>query len=325
MVDDDRRWLILVMSLSGRAGSARMRIWRALRSLGATALRDGVYLLPASPGRYQALQHQANAIQALGGKSLLLEVGDSSMETTEVLPALFDRNSDYQELLEAVAHWQKECPSLEERDAQRRLLQLQRRFQAIVEIDFFPGAAREQAVMALADAEATYNCSFVPDEPKATRGEIPRLECSEFRGRLWATRRHLWVDRVASAWLIQRFIDPEARFLWMESPEQCPAEALGFDFDGAAFTHVDDKVTFEVLLASFGLVADGALVRLGELVHYLDVGGAPVPEAAGLKLMLSGARERCPDDDALLAHMNVVLDDVYLAFSGVAATARGPW
>ena len=88
-----------------RAGSTRMRIWRALRSMGAAVLRDGVYLLPASPGRYQALQHQANAIQALGGKSLLLEVGDSSMETTEVLPALFDRNSDYQELLEAVVHW----------------------------------------------------------------------------------------------------------------------------------------------------------------------------------------------------------------------------
>ncbi|WP_249322274.1 chromate resistance protein ChrB domain-containing protein [Halomonas sp. PGE1] len=317
MVDDERRWLILAMSLSGNASSARMRIWRALRSMGAAVLRDGVYLLPASPSRYQALQQQAADIQALGGKSLLLEVDDTSIETTEMLPALFDRGAEYQELLEAVAKWQQACPSLEAREAQRGLLQLQRRFQAIIEIDFFPGTGREQAVAALADAEAIYNRCFVPDEPKPTRAEIACLERSAFRGRLWATRRHLWVDRVASAWLIQRFIDPEARFVWLESPTQCPPEALGFDFDGAAFTHVDDKVTFEVLLASFGLVADPALVRLGELVHYLDVGGAPVPEAAGLRLMLSGARERCADDDALLAHVGVLLDDVYQAFVSV--------
>ncbi|MFB9147007.1 chromate resistance protein ChrB domain-containing protein [Halomonas alkalicola] len=321
MVDDERRWLILVMSLSGRAGSTRMRLWRALRGMGAAVLRDGVYLLPAGPSRYRALHHQADAIQALGGKSLLIEVDETRLETTEVLPALFDRDSEYQELLEAVASWQQECPSLEEREAQRRLLQLQRRLQATVEIDFFPGTIRERAVMALADAEATYNRCFVPDEPKATRAGITALDRSAFRGRLWATRRHLWVDRVASAWLIQRFIDPEARFLWLESPAQCPPEALGFDFDGAAFTHADDKVTFEVLLARFGLVADGALVRLGELVHYLDVGGAPVPEAAGLKLMLSGARERCPDDDALLAHVGMLLDDAYQAYTGVHGSA----
>ncbi|PAU77284.1 hypothetical protein CK498_08560 [Halomonas salipaludis] len=291
-----------------------MRIWRALRSMGAAVLRDGVYLLPASPSRYQALQHQADAIQTLGGTSLLLEVDDTSVQTTEVLPSLFDRGAEYQELLEAIASWQRECPRLVAREAQRRLLQLQRRFQALIEIDFFPGAGKERIVESLADAEATYNRCFVPDEPKATRAEIPRLEQSAFRSRLWATRRHLWVDRVASAWLIQRFIDPEARFLWLESPTKCPTEALGFDFDGAAFTHVDDKVTFEVLLASFGLVVDAALVRLGELVHYLDVGGAPVPEAAGLKLMLSGARERCPDDDALLAHVVPLLDDLYQAY-----------
>ena len=96
---------------------------------------------------------------------------------------------------------------------------------------------------ALAGAEATCNRCFVPDEPKAIRAEIPLLKRSAFCDRLWATRRYPWVDRVASAWLIQRFIDPEARFLWLENPEQYPAEALGFDFVGADFTHVDDKFT----------------------------------------------------------------------------------
>ncbi|NIC38909.1 chromate resistance protein [Halomonas desiderata] len=311
---DDRRWLVLVMSLSGRAGTPRMRVWRALRALGAAVLRDGVYLLPASEDRFIALRQQAEAIEEMGGRALLLAADEDAMTSTEGLPELFERVEEYAELQEPLAAWHRQLPRLNAREAQRRLLQLQRRFQAIVEIDFFPGAARKQAAAALADAEAAFNRRFVPDEPQATRAAIPRLDRQAYRGRLWATRRHLWVDRVASAWLIQRFIDPEARFLWLETPGECPPEALGFDFDGAAFTHVDDKVTFEVLLVSFALEGDTALARLGELVHYLDVGGAPVPEAAGLQLMLSGARERCSDDDTLLAHVGPLLDDLYQAY-----------
>lgn len=277
-------------------------------------MRDGVYLLPASPLRKEALQQQTEAIRELGGKALLLEVDESAMNTSELLQPLFDRTSDYQDLLGAVAEWQAACPTLEEHEAQRRLIQLQRRFQAIVEVDFFPGLGRERATTALADAEAVFNRCFAPDEPQAIQAEIPRRDRSAFRGRLWATRRRLWVDRVASAWLIQRFIDPEARFLWLESPGQCPTDALGFDFDGATFTHVEDKVTFEVLLKSFGLDGDPALSRVAELVHYLDVGGLSVPEAVGVKLMLAGARKRCDNDDVLLEHVGVVLDDLYHAY-----------
>lgn len=314
MTDNTQRWLILVMSLSGRAGTPRMRIWRALRSLGAAVIRDGVYLLPANPLRKEALQQQADAIRELGGKALLLEVDESTMDTAELLLPLFDRTSDFQDLVGDVSEWQEACPGFEEREAQRRLIQLQRRFQAIAEVDFFPGLGRERAIAALAEAEAVYNRCFVPDEPQAIQAEIPERDRSAFRGRVWATRRQLWVDRVASAWLIQRFIDSEARFLWLESPGHCPTDALGFDFDGATFTHVDDKVTFEVLLKSFGLDGDPALSRVAELVHYLDVGGLSVPEAVGVKLMLAGARGRCDSDDALLEHVGVVLDDLYHAY-----------
>ncbi|MFC7368277.1 chromate resistance protein ChrB domain-containing protein [Vreelandella zhaodongensis] len=314
MAENTHRWLVLIISLSGRAGTPRMRIWRALRSMGAAVMRDGVYLLPESPSRKEALQQQADAILELGGKALLLEVDESAMATTERLPPLFDRTADFQDLLGAVAEWKKACPSLEEREAQRRLIQLQRRFQTIIEIDFFPGPGRERAIAALAEAEAVYNRCFVPDEPQAIQADIPQRDRSEFRGRVWATRRRLWVDRVASAWLIQRFIDPEARFLWLESPGQCPPEALGFDFDSATFTHVDEKVTFEVLLVSFGLDGDPALSRVAELVHYLDIGGLPVPEAVGVQLMLAGARERCENDDVLLEHISVLLDDLYHAY-----------
>jgi hypothetical protein len=143
---------------------------------------------------------------------------------------------------------------------------------------------------------------------------LQRLNPADFHGRLWATRKGLWVDRMASAWLIRRFIDPEPRFLWLDRPENCPADAVGFDFDGATFTHVDHRVTFETLIASFGLDQDPALVRFGALVHYLDAGGVPVPEAAGLDAILSGARRRCTDDDALLAEVWPVFESMYATY-----------
>src|SRR6516164_9106018 len=105
-----------------------------------------------------------------------------------------------------------------------------------------------------------------PDEPHEGAGGISRLDPQRYRGRTWATRRRLWVDRVASAWLIRRYIDPDARFKWLARPSDCPKSALGFDFDGATFTHVGDRVTFQTLLASFGLEPNPALVRLGVLV-----------------------------------------------------------
>ena len=131
---------------------------------------------------------------------------------------------------------------------------------------------------------------------------------------MWATRHRVWVDRVASAWLIRRFIDSDARFLWLPTPQDCPPDAIGFDFDGAAFTHTGHRVTFEVFVASFDLATDPALRRLGVLVHALDVGGVPVPEAAGFEAILTGVRASGADDDQVLAAMMPVLDALYTTF-----------
>ena len=130
---------------------------------------------------------------------------------------------------------------------------------------------------------------------------------------MWATRQRPWVDRLACAWLIRRFIDHRAKILWLEKPEQCPADALGFDFDGARFSHVGAKVTFEVLLASFGLESP-ALARLGGLVHFLDVGGVQPPEAAGVESALAGMQTAITDDDALLASVSAVFDGLLASF-----------
>ena len=188
-----------------------------------------------------------------------------------------------------------------EAQARRLLQQVRREYEALVAIDYFPGPAQAQSAQALAEAEAAVTRHFSPDEPQPLHTGIRHLERTAYRGKRWATRQRVWVDRVASAWLIRRFIDPDARFLWLRTPQDCPADAIGFDFDGAAFTHTDHRVTFEVLVASFDLATDPALSRLGMLVHALDVGGVPVPEAAGFEAILTGVRASCADDDQILA------------------------
>ena len=120
---------------------------------------------------------------------------------------------------------------------------------------------------------------------------------------------------MASAWLIRRFIDPSAKFLWLKRVKDCPKRAIGFDFDGAEFTHVDSKVTFEILLASFGLEEDVGLARLAALVHHLDVGGIPIPEGPGFATIMAGARTLQGDDDSLLKAMVPVLDSLYAGFA----------
>jgi hypothetical protein len=121
---------------------------------------------------------------------------------------------------------------------------------------------------------------------------------------------------VASAWLIKRFVDPDAKFVWLAKPADCPADAHGFDFDGATFTHANDLVTFEVLLAAFDLNDEPGLDGLARLVHYLDVGGdEPVPEAAGFEAVLAGLRDSHATDDALLAAVTPVLDALLRRFS----------
>lgn len=311
-------WLLLLTSLSGRSASTpRVRLWRALKELGVASLRDGVALLPASDAHRGALETIGAQVEADGGTYLLLELPTQSRSTEEQIRNAFDRSGAYRELRAGLAELRSELPRVDEAGARRRLRQAERDLDAIVRTDFFPGDQRAQSRQDLAEVIAQINRRFSPQEPAPTSGDIQRLDANRYCGRLWATRRHLWVDRAASAWLIRRFIDTEAGFLWLERPEDCPSDALGFDFDGAAFTHVGHRVTFEVLLESFSLETDPGLAAIGRLVHYLDVGGSAIAEAAGFEAVLAGLRECAPDDDALLDAATPVLDALYWRFSVV--------
>ena len=291
-------FLALFVSLPTRQAAGRMRIWRALRVLGCATLRDGVFLLPDAPEHAAALANIAGEVLAVQGTADIYRLGgrDGPQETEIV--RLFDRGPDYARLLVTMA-------GVDAGDI-KALRGLRRDLAALVTIDYFPGEAQRQAQEAFAALEAASG-----DEPATVAGKIRRLASADFQGRTWATRKGLWVDRMASAWLIRRFIDRKATFLWLDNPKKCPKAALGFDFDHAAFTHVGGRVTFEVLVASFGLDNDPALGRIAAIVHCLDVGGVPVVEAAGIEALLSGLRAAAANDDKLLTEASRVFDGLY--------------
>ena len=230
------------------------------------------------------------------------------------MPRLFDRDTEYAELFHQLDRIKTGVVKLDEAQARRQIAALRRDVDVLIAVDFFSGPPRHQVERALIDAEAALNAHFSPDEPHALKGNIPRRDRARYRGRTWATRERLWIDRVASAWLIRRFIDPKAKFVWLKKIKDCPKSALGFDFDGAEFSHIGARVTFEVLAASFGLESDAAIVRLGRMVHYLDVGGIPVAEAAGFAAIMTGLRAQQTKDDKLLQSMSSVLDALYASY-----------
>ena len=312
------RWLLLTASLAGRpASTARVRLWRALKELGVGSLRDGVSVLPASEAARAALDALAAEIATDGGATWLLELPAQPAVVEQALVGLFDRAADYAELSQAMTALAGELPGLDEAGVRRRLRQLDKALVELEHLDYFPGAPRGQARAARTALEGEINRRFSPAEPAPTEGRVLTLALPDYRSRTWATRRHLWVDRVASAWLIRRHIDPDARFLWLESPADCPRRpwALTSMAPPSATPSPGERVTFEVLLASFGLETDPGLARLATLVRYLDIGGLPVAEAAGFEAILAGLRDGRPDDDALLIAASPLLDALYRRFS----------
>lgn len=305
-------WSLLLVTLPTRPTAARVRTWRALKALGCAALRDGVYLLPEA--KENLFWPLARDVREHGGSATVLRVAAIDDAQHDELVALFDRSHAYARWRSSADALQAEVGTLGESEARRRCRTVAQALQEIRAVDYFPGPAAEQADEALAALRTAVEARFSRGEPQggADRG-IARLDARRFRGKRWATRARPWVDRLACAWLIGRFIDPQARFVWLDDVTQMPRGAIGYDFDGARFTHVGARVTFEVMAASFGLDRDPKLQRIGAAVRYLDVGGIPVPEAAGLESVLAGLRELHQDDDRLVAAAAAMFDALLAA------------
>lgn len=305
-------WSILIVTLPTRPNAVRLRIWRALKALGCAALRDGAYLLPSDQAA--ALEALAEEVRTHGGSASVLSLAARNEPQRQEILALFDRSEAYAAWQDTATAWQQALAGLGETEARRRLRSVAEALAALRQIDHYPGPAAEQAQARLDALRQALDAQYSRGEPGARLdARIPRLDARRFQGRRWATRARPWVDRLACAWLVRRFIDPQARILWLADPAQAPRGVLGFDYDGARFTHVGARVSVEVLMASFGLEQDARLQRIGAVVHYLDVGGIPAPEAAGLEAVLAGLREVHADDDQLLAAASTVFDALYAA------------
>ncbi|HEY2627981.1 MAG TPA: chromate resistance protein ChrB domain-containing protein [Usitatibacter sp.] len=311
----------LVLSLPTRDSTVRMRVWRALKETGCGVLRDGVYVLPASAAARSALEAMESEIRAAGGFALAATLQPRTDSQAAEMSKLFDRSAEYGALVRKIKAAKTTLPGLGARRAVTAVRRLERAFEKLSEIDFFPAQAKLQAADALAALKRSYEEAYASGEPRVSRKGLRRADTARYQKRVWATRREPWVDRLASAWLIKRFIDRDAKFAWLDRPRDRAAKAVGFDFDGAEFTHIGNRVTFEVLVASFGLDRDAALASIGAAVHFLDVGGIPVDDAKGLETLLHGAREKSRSDDALLAEAMRIFDLFHRAYSRERAGA----
>lgn len=304
------KWISLITSLPTENATARMRAWRTLKSSGVAVLRDGVYLMPERDTCRATFDSVAADILSAEGTALVLRVEEPEAAD---FPRLFDRSDDYAALLGDIATLRNSLTADSAAETVKQARKLRKAFSSLTTIDFFPSEAQKQTAMALQELEQQSARALSPDEPYPVEESISRLDARQYCGRTWATRRRPWVDRLASAWLIRRCIDPEARLLWLDAPADCPADALGFDFDGASFSHVGARVTFEVLLASFGLETP-ALLRLGALIHFLDVGGVQPAEAIGIESALAGLRDTVLDDDQLASMAGNLFDGLLASF-----------
>lgn len=305
------KWLSLIISLPTENANTRMRTWRALKASGAAVLRDGVYLVPEQDACRSTFESVAAEVADSGGTSYLMRIEEPEGVDFK---AMFDRREEFSALMNEIRATSARVNEASASELLKKARKLRKAFTGIVEIDFFASEAQKQTEGGLQALELALARILSPDEPHPVEADIAHLDLKAFQGKTWATRQRPWVDRLASAWLIRTFIDRNAKFLWLESPGKCPKDALGFDFDGATFSHIGAKVTFEVLLASFGLEMP-QLLRLGHLVHFLDVGGLQPAEASGIESVLAGMRESITDDDRLLQVASAVFDGLLLSFS----------
>jgi hypothetical protein len=303
------RWLVLIASLPTEDPAARMRMLRTLESLGAAVMREGAYLLPDTAGSRQGLEHLADYIAKGAGVAQVLQVAPLTEAQRNAFRSLFDRSARYADLIKNVESLSVGY-GIADPSAIARVLHKQRReLDAIAALDFFPTVVQERAVNVLSAAEAAVRKLLFPAQAQDSGSpEAPLLR------RVWATRRSPWADRLACAWLIRRFVDPEGSVLWLDKAQACPTDAVGFAFEGARFGNSASLVTFEVMLQRFGLAKNAALARIGAIVHYLEVREAPVPEAAGVQTLLQGAARRSANDDELLAEAEKTFDLLYEAY-----------
>ena len=267
-------------------------------------LKSSAYLLPDSPDRYEQFQWLAQEIQRDGGDATLLRVDRiENMQEPDVVHQFQEaRNHDYAALAERYRKLLKgRGPRLTE-----ELARLAREMARITEIDFFEAPGRREVERAREAVEER-----MASGRGRPAGAAPPLDLAALKGRRWVTRPRPHVDRIASAWLIKRFVDPAAEFVFAP-PDQIPADAIPFDMAGVEFGHHGEDCTFETLLRRTGL-RDRKLAVLAEIVHEADIKDQKFAreEARGIDLALRALLSAIKDDYEALAQGMTLFDGLY--------------
>jgi hypothetical protein len=303
--------LLLLVGVPPTPSSLRVRVWRRLRSLGAVALKRSAYLLPDTPERYEDFQWLAQEIQREGGEATLIRVQQIENVAPEAVERMFQepRDQDYRQL---AARYRKVLQGLDRKTAarsarvQEELARLVKDHQRIRDIDFFdaPGGAEVRRL-----EEAIAMRTRRPESVR--REEPPTLDLTKLRRRQWVTRPRPHIDRIASAWLIKRFIDPDAEFVF-GPPADFPKDAIPFDAPGVELSHHGEDCTFETLVKRARL-RDRRLVRLAEVVHEADLrdGKYPHEEARGIDVAVRALLAASPDDHQVLAQGMALMEGLY--------------
>ncbi|HJS78205.1 MAG TPA: chromate resistance protein ChrB domain-containing protein [Burkholderiales bacterium] len=303
------RWLATIAQLPTQDPAARMRVLRTLESLGAAVMREGVYLLPDTPANRQSLDALTDYIAKVQGMASVLQVDAASAEQQAAFTRLFDRSARYDNLIKTVESLRVSYGHSDPSAISRVVHKQRREFEAIAALDFFPSPARARAEEAIATALAEVRRLLFPTHVQGalTAGEA-------LLGRTWVTHEPLWADRLACSWLIRRFIDPEGTILWLKKTDALPVDSIAFGFEGAHFSNSATRVTFEEMLVKLDLAKNPALVKIGSIVHFLEIRGTPVAEAAGVQTLLQGAQRRSNSEKELLAEAEKTFDLLYEAY-----------
>ncbi len=309
-------WIVFSYSLSQSSRSSpRVALWRRLQRVGAVSPLNGMYVLPARPECQEAFQWLAQEIRSAKGEALVMQVEHFEGKTDAELTALFNqaRAAEYQELEEQIAEVEKLKDPLIVKEG---LDQARRRHAEIARMDYFGSAAGSRVGQHLAELAARLL-------PRSESPAVPSARKEDYHGRTWATRPRPYVDRLASAWLIRRFIDPKATIRYTLAPK---SDEVTFDMEeGGEFGHIANLCTFEVMCLAFGL-DDPGLGAVAELVHEIDLndGRYARPAATGVDSILDGWHKAELSDPELETRGIALFEGLYLHFARSEAEQAQP-
>ena len=319
----EARWMLLIHQIPPKPAYLRVKIGRHLQRIGAVAIKNSVYALPRNEETQEDFQWVLREVVNGGGDASIVEARFIDGLSDEQVLALFQsaRETDYRDLAgqarEVAASLPKRGPPPESRriEVANQIARLRQRLTELAAIDFFGAPGREVAEGLVSGMEARMKPSMESHETAKST-----LRREEYQGRIWVTRTGIKVDRMASAWLIRKFIDPQARFKFVPAKGYEPErDELRFDMFEAEFTHEGDLCTFEVLIDRFGL-AEPSLRAIAEIVHDVDVKDAKYgrEEAPGVGQVVAGIAAGHPEDETRLQRGTALFDDLYALHSGAS-------